>query len=75
MPACDAMLMIRPPPAAFMCFITRWLMKNVDLTLRSSVRSKSASVVSSAQASTPPPTLLTRMSMRPSSAIAVSIAA
>ena len=49
-------------PRAIMCLPAYWLRKNADLTFRSMVKSKSASVKSSIGPSVPPPTLLTRMS-------------
>ena len=61
---------MRPQPCAIICRPTAWLTKKVPFRLTAQVRSKSASVTSSAGFSGPRPALLTRMSMRPNAATA-----
>ena len=64
-PACELRLTIRPKPWRIITRPAAWLVKNRPLTLTSIVRSKSASVTSSARLLGPRPALFTRMSSPP----------
>jgi hypothetical protein len=57
---------MRPKRCSIITRPAAWLAKKVPLTLTSTVRSKSASVTSSAGLAGPRPALFTRMSSRPS---------
>ena len=78
LPATDAMLTILPCRRGFMCTITAFVTRTMPLTFTSKIWSQS-SQVNSSRSSQPRapiiPELLTRMSMRPNSAMTESTAA